>query len=80
MEDKVMEFIKAVSPKINPNAAFDLLRDSRINALIRLLTQKGILSQQEVETAEKAELEKVAGSIQKMPPLPSNQPPTQNKA
>ena len=67
---KFEEFLRAVTPKVNPKAAFDLGRDAQLKTLRRVLIEKGIIDKKEIEKIEEEELRKMADLIQRMPPLP----------
>ncbi len=64
------EFLQKVSPKLGPNGAFNAFKDVKINALKRVLIEKGIFSQEEIETIEKEETKTLAQRIEQMPPPP----------
>ncbi len=65
------DFLQTVTPKVGPKAAFDAHRDIRLNSLKRLLIEKNIFSQEEIDRAENEETVKMAKKIQDMPPIPS---------
>lgn len=64
------DFLKAVVPKIGANSAFSLARDMQLKALRKILIDKGVASQQEIQAEEDAQLAEMAANIQKMPPMP----------
>lgn len=67
---KFEEFLQKVAPKVGPTSAFSLARDARIEAMEDLLVKKGVATEEEVNLAQDAQLEKVADNVLKMPPLP----------
>lgn len=73
------EFIKLVVPKIGPNAAFDISRDSRFKALENILVEKGIASKEEVEAETEKCFGEMAENILKMPPIPEQKEDDQHK-
>jgi len=66
------EFLQKMSSKVGPKSAFSLTRDARIQALQDLLIEKEVVTKEEVEKAQEAQLEKIADNISKMPPLPNS--------
>jgi hypothetical protein len=67
---KFSEFLQRIVPKIGAKAAFDIGRDSKINAIKKLLISKGITSKEEIEKFMDEELDIMANGIATMPPLP----------
>lgn len=66
------EFLQQVAPKIGPNSAFDLARDSRLKALERILIENCGVTQETINLAVQTELKELADNIQKMPPIPKS--------
>ena len=65
------EYIRLVVPKIGPNAAFDLSRDARLQAIENILAEKEIASKEEFEAEVEKRLGESAENIMKMPPIPN---------
>ena len=56
-------------PKIGPNAAFDLSRDTQLKAIESLLVAKDIATQSEIDAEKEKLLGESAKNISNMPPL-----------
>ena len=64
------EFIKLLSPRVGPNATFDLSRDARFKALESLLIEKEVATKEEIEAETEKCFGEIAENINKMPPIP----------
>jgi CHASE3 domain sensor protein len=69
---KFEEFLKAVTPKISPEAAFNLSRDLRLKALEELLMRKIDVTREEIEKEQEKQFAEMAQIIQDLPPLPTD--------
>ncbi len=65
------DFLRTISPKVGPKNAFDLARDTRYQALEKILVSKLGITQEDIDQAMEEELQKLADNILKMPPLPN---------
>jgi len=68
------EYLQITVPKIGPNGAFDLSRDAKYKALERVLVEKGIATEEEINAELEKQLGETAKNISKMPPIPNNKP------
>ncbi len=67
---KFEEYLSIVAPKIGPNAAFDLSRDTRMKALENVLIEKGVATKEEIDAETEKQFGETAQNISKMPPIP----------
>lgn len=70
LDMKFEDFLKKVAPKVGPNSAFSLARDARIQALEDLIVEKNIVTKDQLQALQDAQLEKLANDIVRMPPIP----------
>ena len=66
------EFIKVVGLKVGPNATFGLSRDARFSAIEKILIDKGIATQDEIEAEIEKSFGELAEKIEEMPPIPND--------
>jgi hypothetical protein len=69
---KFEEFLSAVVKKIGAKSAFDIARDARIKSIEKILLDKGITTEEELNNLQEEHLSKIANDIEKMPPIPKN--------
>jgi len=65
------EFVKEVSDKIPPQAAFDMIREARLDAMQQILIDKKITTKDELEKTLGSILKDVAKKVKSMPPPPN---------
>lgn len=70
------EYLQVVARKVGPNAAFDLARDARIQALEKLLVKKGLAFEEDIEKEQFQQFDAMAKQIINMPPMPGKQGPS----
>ena len=65
------EFVKEVSDKMPPQAAFDMIREARIDSMQRLLIEKKIATKAEIDKILGSMLTDMAKKVKTMPPPPN---------
>lgn len=67
---KFEEFLKSVTKKISPEAAFGLARDVQLKAIRKALIDKGLIEEFEFTKEEENQFSEMAKTIENMPVLP----------
>lgn len=59
-------FLETVTPKIGVHQAADLARDARISVLEKVLLQKGLISQEELNALQETERQAIDTAISRL--------------